>query len=140
MHCVFSTKERRNLISSDLQPRLWGYIGGVARSHGMKALAVGGTENHAHLLLSMPANASVAKAMQQIKAVSSKWMRQECGESRFAWQEGYGAFSIGAAQVNAAIAYIHRQQEHHRTRNYQAEFILFLKKNGMEYDPRYVWG
>jgi hypothetical protein len=88
----------------------------------------------------MPANISVAKAVQQIKAVSSKWLRQECGQSRFARQEGYGAFSIGAAQVNAAIAYICDQQEHHRKRDFHAEFILFLKKNGMEYGPRYVRG
>jgi REP element-mobilizing transposase RayT len=139
-HCVFSTKERRNLIPAELQPDLWAYIGGIARQHGMKALAVGGTENHAHVLLSLPATMPVAKAVQMIKACSSKWIREERGQRLFAWQQAYGAFSIGAAQIETATAYIHRQAEHHQKRDFQAEFLLFLKKNGIDYDPRYVWG
>ena len=139
-HCVFSTKERRNVIPAELQPRLWAYIGGIAHQHGMKALAVGGTENHVHILLSLPAIMPVAKAMQVIKACSSKWMRETCGQNGFAWQEAYGAFSIGASQVQPAMAYIHNQAEHHRKRDYQAEFLVFLKKNGVDYDPHYVWG
>lgn len=140
MHCVFSTKDRRNLIPEEIQPKLWAYIGGIARQRGIKALAVGGTENHAHVLLSLPPVMPLAKAVQQIKGLSSKWLREHCGQTRFAWQEGYGAFSIGATQVNAATEYIHSQQDHHRKRDFQAEFILFLKKNRMEFDPRYVWG
>lgn len=140
MHCVFSTRERRNLIPAEIQPELWSYVGGIARQHGMKVLAVGGTENHAHVLLSLPATIPLSKALQEIKAISSKWMRDSHGQSEFAWQEGYGAFSIGATQIDAATAYICRQQEHHRKRDFQAEFLLFLKKNGLEYDPRYVWG
>lgn len=140
VHCVFSTKERRNLIPPELQSELWACIGGVARFHGMKALAVGGIEDHAHVLLSLPATMPVAKAVQTIKPVSSKWMREERGCRSFAWQEGYGAFSIGMAQTEAAIAYIAGQQQHHRKRDFQAEFLLFLKKHHIEYDPRYVWG
>jgi putative transposase len=140
MHCVFSTKERRNLIPADLQPQLWAYMGGIARQHGMKALAVSGTENHAHLLLSLPPTTPVAKAVQEIKACSSKWLRQSHGQRTFAWQEGYGAFFIGATQIEAATAYITRQQEHHRKRDFQAEFLLFLKKNGLDFDPQFVWG
>ena len=140
MHCVFSTTERRDLIPAELQPQLWAYIGGIARQHGWKALAVGGTENHAHVLLSLPASVAVAKAIQQTKALSSKWLREECGQRFFAWQQGYGAFSIGVTQADAAIAYICRQPEHHRRRDFQAEFLLFLKRHRMEYDPRYVWG
>jgi putative transposase len=139
-HCVFSTKERRNLIPTELQAQLWAYIGGIARQHGMKALAVGGTENHVHLLLSLPATMPVAKAMQVIKACSSKWMRETCVQSGFAWQEAYGAFSIGASQVTAATAYIRSQSEHHRKRDFQAEFLAFLKKNNLDYDPQHVWG
>ena len=140
MHCVFSTKERRNLIPADLQPQLWAYMGGIARQHGMKAIAVGGTENHTHLLLSLPAAMSVAKAVQMIKACSSKWLRESHSLHAFAWQESYGAFSVGVAQVEAATTYIHRQAEHHRKRDFEAEFLLFLKKSGLDYDPRFVWG
>ena len=140
MHCVFSTKERRDLIPIELQPQLWAYMGGIARGHGIKALVVGGTANHAHILLSLPPTRPVAKAIQFIKSTSSKWLREECGQGRFSWQEGYGAFSIGAAQAETAIAYICRQEEHHRKRDFAAEFLLFLKRHGIEYDPQYVWG
>ncbi len=139
-HCVFSTKERRKLIPSDIQPRLWAYMGGVARKREMKALGVGGTDDHAHLLLSLPSSLPIAKAMREIKSESSRWMQEECGFAGFEWQEGYGAFSIGWTQVEATLKYIARQQEHHRRRDFQAEFVAFLKKHQIEYDPRYVWG
>jgi REP element-mobilizing transposase RayT len=106
----------------------------------MKALGVGGTDDHVHLLLSLPSSLPIAKAMREVKSESSRWLRQECGLSGFEWQEGYGAFSLGWAQVEATLAYIAGQQEHHRKRDFQAEFIAFLKKHRIEYDPRYVWG
>lgn len=115
-------------------------MGGIARSRGMKALAVGGVEYHAHVLLSLPTTMPVAKAVQVIKAGSSKWMLEDRGRRTFAWQEGYGAFSIGVVQQDAAVAYIAGQQQHHWKRDFQAEFILFLKKHRIEYDPQYVWG
>jgi putative transposase len=139
-HCVFSTKERRKIIVPDVQARLWAYMGGIAREHEMKALAVGGTEDHIHILLSLSASASVASAMRDIKSASSRWMKETCAMRDFEWQEGYGAFSIGSAQTSVTIAYIARQQEHHGKRDFQAEFIAILKKHRIEYDPRYVWG
>lgn len=139
-HCVFSTKERRKLIVGDLQERLWAYIGGIAREHEMKALAVGGTDDHVHILLSLPSTMPIAQAMRTIKHGSSQWMHETCGSVEFAWQEGYGAFSIGWNQVNVTAAYIARQREHHRRRDFQAEFVAFLKKHHMEYAPQYVWG
>ena len=95
IHCVFSTKNRLALIPSVLQPRLWSYIGGVARTNRMKALAVGGIADHCHVLVSLPPTMALAKAVQLVKAGSSKWMR-DIGRRNFAWQEGYGGFSIGA--------------------------------------------
>ena len=105
-HCVFSTKERRKLIAEDVRERLWAYIGGITREHGMMALAVGGTEDHVHLLLGLPATKTVSQAMREIKQGSSRWMHETCGVPEFAWQEGYGAFSIGLNQVSATVAYI----------------------------------
>ncbi len=106
----------------------------------MKALAIGGTDDHIHLLLSLPSSLSIAKAMREIKSASSRWMHETAGASAFEWQEGYGAFSIGHAQLQATVAYIAKQEEHHRKRDYRQEFLAFLKKHHVEYDPRYVWG
>jgi REP element-mobilizing transposase RayT len=103
IHCVFSTKDRRNLITAEAQPDLWAFIGGIARKNGFKALIAGGTENHVHILLSLPATLSLA--MQLIKGSSSHWMNEKC-KSKFAWQEGYGAFTLGISQKADTIAYI----------------------------------
>ena len=115
-------------------------MGGIAREHQMKALGVGGMEDHIHILLSLPSSIAIANAMREIKSASSLWMHKTCELQSFDWQEGYGAFSIGMAQVNATLAYIARQEKHHKKCNFQEEFIAFLKKHRMEYDPRYVWG
>ena len=140
-HCVFSTKERRKTITEDIQDRLWQYMGGIARENKMRALAIGGVEDHVHILLSIPSTLSVAKALQLIKGGSSKWIHDTFPEHRgFEWQEGYGAFSIGISQVDDTKKYIANQREHHRTRSFQEEFIAFLERHGIEYDPRYVWG
>jgi REP element-mobilizing transposase RayT len=139
-HCVFSTKDRRKTIIPEIQPRLWAYMGGIAREHQMTALGIGGIEDHVHLLLSLSSSISIAAAMREIKNASSHWMHETCAINGFEWQEGYGAFSVGWTQVSATLAYIARQEEHHRKRDFQAEYIAFLKKHGIEYDPRYVWG
>ena len=138
-HCVFSTKGRRGLIPSARQPDLWTFIGGIARKNSFKALAVGGVDNHAHVLLSLPATMPLSKAVQLIKGGSSKWMN-DGGAKNFAWQEGYGAFSVGISQRPDTIAYIKNQPEHHQKRGFEEEFVAFLKKHGIEYDAKYVWG
>jgi putative transposase len=139
VHCVFSTKLRRNLIRPEIQPNLWAFLGGIARKNNFKALIAGGTENHAHILLSLPANMPLAKAIQLIKGASSRWMN-ETHATDFAWQEGYGAFTVGISQQADTIAYIRAQPEHHRKRSFEDEFVAFLKKHSVDFDPRYVWG
>ncbi len=140
-HCVFSTKERAKLITLDLQERLWPYMGGIARDNGMKALAIGGIEDHVHLLLSLPSTLAIAKAIQLVKGNSSKWVHEAFPQlADFAWQEGYGAFSIGVSQIDATTIYIQNQVEHHRRKTFQEELLSFLKKHNIEYDPRFVWG
>jgi putative transposase len=139
VHCVFSTKQRRNLITDDVRGDLWAFLGGIARKNGFKALIVGGTENHVHILLSLPATMPLAKAMQLVKGASSRWMNEK-GLGDFAWQEGYGAFTVGISQKEQTMAYIRSQAEHHRKRSFEEEFLGFLKKHGVEYDPQYVWG
>jgi putative transposase len=140
-HCVFSIKERRKTIVGGLEERLWKYMGGIARENRMKALQIGGVEDHVHLLLSLPSTLSVSKAMQLIKGGSSKWVHDTFAEHPdFEWQAGYGAFSVGTSQIDRTRHYIANQREHHRAKSFQEEFLAFLEKHGIEYDPRYVWG
>jgi len=137
MHCVFATKERRALITPDLQTRLWPYLGGIARENKMTALAVGGVADHVHVLVSIPATLSVAKAIQLLKGNSSKWIHDTFKEHWiFEWQEGYGAFSIGISGVKDTVKYIQNQAEHHRKTSLKEELETFLKKHGMEYVER----
>lgn len=140
MHCTFSTKGRQPLIDSDLESRLWPYVGGIAKQNKMKALAVGGTMDHVHALLSLPGMMSFAKAVQLIKGGSSKWVNDILPRQRkFQWQEGYGAFSVSVSQVEKTIAYINNQKAHHRKKTFQEEFLELLKKHRIEYDARYVF-
>jgi REP element-mobilizing transposase RayT len=133
MHCVFSTKERRPFLTASVCDRLWPYLGGIARENDMKALAIGGVADHVHVLLSLPANLSVSKAMQLLKGNSSKWLRETFAELRnrdFAWQEGFGAFSIGISGVEDTVHYIQTQEIHHRKKDFHEELEIFLKKHG----------
>ena len=140
MHCIFVTKDRFPLISAELESRLWPYMGGIAREHKIRALAIVGTADHLHILLSLPATMDIAKAIQLIKGGSSKWVHDNFREHRkFSWQEGYGAFSVSASQVDKTIAYINGQKRHHRKRTFEDEFIEFLDKHRVEYDQRYVF-
>jgi REP element-mobilizing transposase RayT len=138
-HCVFSTEGRRGLIPPARQPDLWAYLGGIARKNNFKTIAVGGTDNHVHVLLSLPATMPLAKAVQVLKGGSSKWMN-DSRTAGFAWQEGYGAFSVGVSQQATTIAYINSQAEHHHKRGFEEEFLAFLKKHGIDYNPDHVMG
>ncbi len=138
-HCVFSTKNRQRLISEEIAKRLWPFIGGIARKNGFRALQVGGDLDHAHALISLPPTITVAKALQEMKGGSSKFVNETFLSRTFGWQDGYGAFSIGAAAIEDVIAYIQNQREHHQKRTFEEEYIAFLEENGIEYDQRYVF-
>jgi REP element-mobilizing transposase RayT len=141
VHYVFSTKRREKIIKGIMQERLWPYIGGIARENKMKAHAVGGTEDHVHLLLSLPATISVSKAIQLIKGGSSIWINNTFPDynKKFRWQEGYGAFTVGISHIEDTISYINNQKEHHKVKTFQEEYIAFLKKHNIKYDEKYVW-
>jgi putative transposase len=135
VHCVWSTKNREPYLTPDLRDRLWPYLGGIAKQNHMKTLAIGGAADHVHVLLSLPATISVAKAMQLLKGNSSRWIRETFPKMRsFAWQEGYGAFSVGVSGVDATVTYIRNQTEHHRTRSFREEFVAMLKKHCFAYE------
>jgi REP element-mobilizing transposase RayT len=134
VHCVFSTKERRNLIPAEMQERLHAYLIGIADNLGFKILAAGGTSNHVHLLIGLPASLTLAEVMQKLKANSSRWL----GENgvRFEWQKGYGAFSVSPSLLATVQAYIRNQGEHHRKRSFEEEFRALLEKSGVAYDAQ----
>jgi putative transposase len=139
MHCIFSTKERYPFINSELRFRLWPYIGGIANENRIKPLAIGGTADHVHALLSLPGMMSFAKAVQLIKGGSSKWIHDTFrNQKKFAWQEGYGAFSVSVSQAPRTIAYINNQEEHHRRKTFDEEFLELLQRHGIAFDPRYL--
>src|SRR5438477_6475898 len=139
-HCVFSTKERRPLITPALRARLWPFLGGIARQNKMAALEIGGVADHVHILLSLPSTLAVAKALQLIKGGSSKWVHETFPEHRlFGWQEKYGAFSVSASLLEKTIQYIKHQEEHHRKMSFQEEFLALLEKHRIAYDERYLW-
>jgi len=138
LHVVFSTKERRKLITKELQPKLWSYMAGIGRNNGFLVLANGGMEDHVHLLIQLPATLALAKAVQLLKGSSSKWEGEHGRE--FSWQEGYGAFSVSKSNMNAVVKYIANQETHHRKITFEDEFIALLEKHGIEYDPKYVFG
>ena len=139
VHIVFSTKGRRNQIPSELQPRLWAYFATLGRNHGIPVLRAGGTANHLHALIVLPSTMALAKAVQLLKGSSSKWMNDTSGQ-KFSWQEGYAAFAVSTSQAQQVIAYIDNQAQHHAKRNFDAEFLELLQKNGVVYDPEYVFG
>lgn len=140
LHCIFSTKERKRFILPELQVRLFAYMGGIARKNKFRLIAAGGIEDHVHLLISLSKTLDVAHAMQLIKGGSSKWIHDEFPElAAFAWQEGYGAFSIGISDVDRTVEYIKNQAEHHKGRDFKDEFTAFLDKHFIEYDPKYVF-
>ena len=134
-HVVFSTRLRRSLIAVELRPRLWSYMGGIAREHNFRALAVGGMADHAHLLLSLNPAMSVATATQKIKAGSSLWTSRET-EKDFKWQEGYAAFTVSRSNLDSVKHYIDHQEEHHRKIDFATEWKALLEKHGIVLPPR----
>ncbi len=140
-HCVFSTKERRASIPAELQPRIWSYIGGIAKQNGFKAISIGGVEDHVHILLSLPPTMPLSKAVQLLKGGSSKWIHDNLPTMKlFSWQQGYAAFSIGVSDIERTTAYISKQKSHHKRIDYREEILLFLKRHNINYDEKDVFG
>ena len=138
VHGVFSAKERQALIPIEMLPTLWKYFAGIARNHRIGLLAAGGTENHCHLLIVLPSDMTFAKAIQVLKANSSRWIREH--GIAFAWQEGYGAFSVSSSNKERVIDYIDHQAEHHRRRTFETEFELMIRKAGLRFDAVDAFG
>jgi putative transposase len=138
-HIVFSTKDRRPLITSEYEVRLHDYIGGTIRSFGGICLELNGTADHVHLLAKLRPDRAVSDVLRDLKANASGWMHDVFPLLEdFAWQRGYGAFSVSHSNVEEVRQYIAHQKDHHRKVSFRDEFIKFLKSNGIEYDERFI--
>jgi REP element-mobilizing transposase RayT len=140
IHCVFSTKRRERLLNEPICERLWEYMGGIARGHGFKTIIAGGTDDHAHALVSLPTSLSISRTVQFLKGSSSKWIHETfSGSGNFAWQDGYGAFSIGTTQIKRTMDYIRNQEQHHVRERFEDEFIGLLRHHDIDFDERTIW-
>jgi REP-associated tyrosine transposase len=140
VHLIFSTKRSYQSIAPEIKGDLFAYMGGIIRAMDGIALIVNGTANHVNLLVRIPPICSVAEMARVLKANSSRWAHEKWPQhTTFAWQAGYGAFSVSESSVQTVTKYIAKQEEHHRRRSFQEEYMEFLRKNGIAYEEKYLW-
>lgn len=140
VHIVFSTKNRAALITEAIEGELFAYQAAILREHKSQVLIINGTADHVHILCTLPRSIALAKLLEEVKKSSSKWIKTKGNIFlEFAWQNGYGAFSIGESGVAQAKRYIAGQKEHHHRQTFQDEFRELLDRYGIEYDERYLW-
>jgi REP element-mobilizing transposase RayT len=138
LHFIFSTDGRRPSIKPAFRDDLFAYLGGIVREMNGTALIINGAHDHVHMLIRVRPAHSASEIARVVKANSSRWARQK-HSAGFAWQTGYGVFSVSESTVVAVTKYIAKQKEHHKKRSFQEEFVAFLKRNRVEYDPKYIW-
>jgi putative transposase len=138
LHLIFSTQGRRPLIKPEFRHDLFAYLGGIIREMQGTALIINGTADHVHMLVRIRPSHSAAEIARVAKTNSSRWLHEKWSTD-FAWQTGYGVFSVSESNVAAVTEYIATQEEHHKEHSFQEEFLAFLKKNKVAYDERYIW-
>lgn len=138
VHCIFSTKDRVDLIPPEIEARLYAYIGGICRGAESDLIGAGGTADHVHLLIKISKNVALSELMMVVKKDSSKWIKT-AGVVRFGWQDGYAGLTVGQSQVAALHKYFARQKQHHAKKTFKQELVEFLEKYEVEYDARYIW-
>jgi putative transposase len=140
VHIVFSTKNRKHLIDEFIEPSLYEYLGGICKGLECYPVRIGGYSNHIHVLCLLSRKVTQMKLVEELKKQSSKWIKTKgITYSHFYWQNGYGFFSVNYTKTDKVIDYIEKQHEHHKQKNFQNEFLAFLKINNIEYDDRFVW-
>jgi len=138
LHFIFSTEHRRPLIQPEFRDDLFAYLGGIVREINGTPLIINGTPDHVHMLVRVRPIHSAAVIARIVKTNSSRWVRQKF-DQRFAWQTGYGVFSVSESNAAAVTKYIADQERHHTRRTFQEELVEFLDKNHVQYDPTYIW-
>lgn len=140
VHVIFSTKHREAVLTPEIRPRLYAYLGTALRDNDCAPIKINGTADHIHLLFGMSRKIALAKVIERLKSASSRWMKDQHSQfEKFYWQAGYGAFSVSASKAGVVTKYIEKQEIHHRTLSFKEEFVEFLKKHGVDYDEEYLW-
>jgi len=140
LHIIFSTKNREPWLGSNVQRRMHAYVATICRDLGAEFVCVGGVTDHIHIVTTLFRTVSQANLVEQIKKVSSKWIKALDARYRGSfWQRGYGAFSVSPSELKAVLEYVQAQQEHHRTRSFQEEYRKLLRQHGIDFDERYIW-
>ena len=140
VHLVFSTKGRRQLLRNDERDELHAYITGILTNLDSLLIEINSVRDHAHILFAQSKNHAPAKIVEQVKSASTCWLKERSAYySDFAWQAGYGEFSVSPIHVDAVREYIRNQAEHHKQEDFQTEYRRFCEKNGKPLDERYVW-
>ncbi len=140
VHIVFSTKNHYPFILSEVEPELFAYMGDTIKRSGGVPFLINGMSDHVHVFSSLPKTVSLAKFVEDIKRNSSRWIKTKGTEyQHFAWQDGYGAFSVSSSKKEVVVNYIANQKEHHRKKTFKEELLEFLIEYGVEYDERYLW-
>ena len=139
-HIIFSTKDRQSFIHERIELRLYHYIKAICQDHECPLLQIGAISDHVHLLVNLSRKHTLSKFVNEIKSHSSKWIKTIDKDSQnFAWQSGYGAFSVGQLEYQKVMDYIFNQKEHHKVISFQEEYLRFLKTYGMNDDEKYLW-
>lgn len=140
LHLIFSTKNRARIIKDPIRDPLHGYMATVLKNLGCHADLINSVDDHVHLLFDLGRTVAVSKVVEDVKKSSSKWIKTEpAGARDFAWQNGYGVFSVSHSNLEAVRDYVASQREHHRKRTFQDELRTLLEKHGVDYDERHVW-
>ncbi|MES2836002.1 MAG: IS200/IS605 family transposase [Bacteroidota bacterium] len=141
IHFVFAVKHRNAVINDSWKEELYKYIAGIIRNNEHKLIAIGGMPDHIHILIGVRASQSISDLMQDVKGNSSKWINEKRFlNTKFEWQEGYGAFSYSKSQINDVVNYINNQETHHAKKSFKEEYLEILKKFEVDYDEKYVFG
>ena len=140
VHFVFSVKNRETLLNDNFRDELHKYITGIVKNRKCKLLSINSVDDHMHILIALHPEKSVSTLVKEIKSVSSKFINEnKFMKGKFQWQEGYGAFSYSNSQVGTVKNYINKQKEHHRKKSFKEEYVEFLQKFDIDFDPKYVF-
>lgn len=138
-HLVFSTKNREPWFTAEFLPKLHNYMGGTIKGLDANSHAVGGITDHVHLLIGLKPSHTLCDVLRELKACSSKWVKAQLRMSSFAWQEGYGAFTVSSPDLEKVRHYVLNQESHHRTLTFKEEYVAMLDRGMVEYDENYLW-
>jgi putative transposase len=140
LHIVFSTKNRVPMITLDIEPELYAYLGQICNNHRCPSILINGISNHIHILCGLSRTYTIAELVEELKTGTSKWVKTKLPNlSKFSWQNGYGVFSVDWKSAEYVKSYISGQKEHHHKVTFEEEYRKMLRDFGMQYDDRYVW-